>query len=222
MTPVLRLMFLFQINFNFKYQYPPYKIMHTLLGCFGVCMIITKKKEPTWRSLARRSWVAMHNRVSLNNSYKDVKICDSWYEFKNFAEWFKIQYDNGWWTKGWHLDKDIISRGGKLYSPETCAYVLPALNLAFVQAFNKFTNYNAARGVVRIQSPDRDIPDVFSASFDYDGMTYHLGEFDYELYAFFTYKWAKEEFLQERATEIKHKLNPKMYEAIMSYRIQPR
>lgn len=30
--------------------------------------------------------------------------------------------------EGWHLDKDILLKGNKVYSPETCAFVPAKIN----------------------------------------------------------------------------------------------
>jgi hypothetical protein len=39
--------------------------------------------------------------------YKDVKICEEWYNFQNFAEWFENNY-NPETMQSWQLDKDIL------------------------------------------------------------------------------------------------------------------
>ena len=63
-----------------------------------------------------------------NPSYIGTSVCSEWLYATAFKKWMEQQ--------DWHgkcLDKDIIVPGSKLYSPETCAFVLPATNL-FVTA----------------------------------------------------------------------------------------
>ena len=61
-------------------------------------------------------------------TYIGTRVCSEWLSATAFKKWMEQQ--------DWHgkcLDKDIISPGSKLYSPDTCAFVLPATNL-FVTA----------------------------------------------------------------------------------------
>ena len=56
-------------------------------------------------------------------SYIGTSVCREWVYATAFKSWMEQQE---WHDKS--LDKDIISPGSKLYSPETCAFVLPATN----------------------------------------------------------------------------------------------
>ena len=56
-------------------------------------------------------------------SYIGTSVCNEWLYASAFRKWMEQQ--------DWHgkcLDKDIIAPGSKLYSPETCAFVLQATN----------------------------------------------------------------------------------------------
>ena len=161
----------------------------------------------------------MHTRVKDLSDTTGVLVTSEWHDFKNFHIWFEEQRDNGWWQHGWHLDKDIISKGKRIYSPENCAYVPPHINLLFVQAFNRHTNFAAARGVNRIKGIAHD---TYRASFKAEGKVYQVGDYDSEFEAFFMGKFAKEQYIQDQANKLKDNLNPKMYEALMSYRVMPR
>ena len=63
-------------------------------------------------------------------TYIGVSVCSEWLYASAFKKWMEQQ---DWQDKS--LDKDIIAPGSKLYSPETCAFVLPATN-SFVTASN--------------------------------------------------------------------------------------
>ena len=61
-------------------------------------------------------------------SYIGTSVCSEWLYATAFKKWMEQQ--------DWHgkcLDKDIIAPRSKLYSPDTCAFVLPATN-TFVTA----------------------------------------------------------------------------------------
>ena len=56
-------------------------------------------------------------------SYTDTSVCSEWLSATAFKKWMEQQ--------DWHgkcLDKDIIVPGSKLYSPESCAFVLATTN----------------------------------------------------------------------------------------------
>ena len=56
-------------------------------------------------------------------SYSGTSVCSEWLYATKFKEWMEKQ---DWRDKS--LDKDIIVPGSRLYSPETCAFVLTATN----------------------------------------------------------------------------------------------
>ncbi len=75
------------------------------------------------------AWTRMLERcysekfLESNPSYIGVSACSEWLSATEFKKWMEQQ---DW--EGKCLDKDIIAPGNKLYSPETCAFVLQATN----------------------------------------------------------------------------------------------
>ena len=67
-----------------------------------------------------------------NQSYTGTSVCSEWLSAAEFKKWMEQQ---DW--QGKCLDKDIIVPRSKLYSPDTCAFVL--------QATNKFVTASDAR-----------------------------------------------------------------------------
>jgi hypothetical protein len=57
-------------------------------------------------------------------TYIGTRVCSEWLSATAFKKWMEQQ---DWRDKC--LDKDIIVPGSKLYSPETCAFVLNETNL---------------------------------------------------------------------------------------------
>lgn len=56
-------------------------------------------------------------------TYRECKVCDNWLLFSNFAAWHEDNY-----TEGFTLDKDILKKDNKEYSPENCCYVPKIVN----------------------------------------------------------------------------------------------
>lgn len=74
-------------------------------------------------------WVSMIARCYSDKylkrypTYRDCSVCEEWLIFSNFKEWMVKQ---DW--QGKHLDKDLISTGNKVYSPETCLFISNEIN----------------------------------------------------------------------------------------------
>lgn len=62
-------------------------------------------------------------------TYKNVTVCEEWHNFQNFAKWFEENY-----VEGFDLDKDILVKGNKMYSPETCCFVPQEINALFTKS----------------------------------------------------------------------------------------
>lgn len=96
------------------------------------------KSELIWVCPIYSSWKRMIERVySKKNlerrpTYANVTIIPRWLMFSNFREW---ALSLGYYEECLVLDKDILSsKGIKIYSPETCAFVTKRSN-SFVLEF---------------------------------------------------------------------------------------
>ena len=78
-------------------------------------------------------------------TYKNVTCSEEWLLFENFYEWLHLQenFDKWYNEDKWCLDKDILVKGNKIYSPKTCCLVPQNVNTLF-------TKKNANRGKLPI------------------------------------------------------------------------
>ena len=79
------------------------------------------KYYATWKHMLQRCYSKKY--LESKPSYIDASVCNEWLSATAFKKWMEKQ--------DWHgkcLDKDIIVPKNKLYSPETCAFVLNATN----------------------------------------------------------------------------------------------
>jgi len=93
----------------------------------------TKDKGSNY-SLYYKLWICMLQRCNSDKeifkTYNNVKICDEWMNFQNFAEWVE---NNNWIPVESKLtitiDKDIYSDSDiRIYSPSTCCIIPKGLN----------------------------------------------------------------------------------------------
>lgn len=86
-------------------------------------------RKVVWRCPYYVRWISMLERcysipyLRKRPSYSDCVVCPEWYFFSKFKAWMETQ---DW--EGKHLDKDLIFRGNKIYSPSTCFFVPPVVN----------------------------------------------------------------------------------------------
>ena len=79
------------------------------------------KYYATWKRMLERCY--SKKLLESRPSYNGTSVCSEWLYASEFKKWMEQQ---DW--DGKSLDKDIIVRGNKLYSPDTCAFVLKATN----------------------------------------------------------------------------------------------
>lgn len=75
----------------------------------------------TWLDMIKRCYAPKLERIGIR--YGDVNVCESWWNFQNFAPWY---YDN--FVDGWHVDKDFLVKGSRYYSEDVCVFLPPDLN----------------------------------------------------------------------------------------------
>lgn len=74
-----------------------------------------------WKSMLERCYDKKYQARFA--SYDGCTVCKEWLTFSNFKRWMESQ---DW--KGKQLDKDILFKGNKVYSPSKCVFVDGALN----------------------------------------------------------------------------------------------
>lgn len=91
-------------------------------------------------------------------SYQDVLVSSEFANFQKFAEWCISQPGHD--KKGWHLDKDLLSKpNDRMYSPETCCFLPAAINIALR---NRVRNANKIRQLAEFHK-DELSPLVYEA-----------------------------------------------------------
>ena len=88
--------------------------------------VFTCKYYTVWTDMLKRCYSKKF--LESRQSYIGTSVCSEWLSATAFKKWMEQQD----WS-GKCLDKDIVVHGSKLYSPETCAFVLKATN-SFVTA----------------------------------------------------------------------------------------
>lgn len=110
------------------------------------------------------------------------------------------------------IDKDILKKGNKIYSPQTCVFVPKQINSLFV--FSKSRRGNLPVGV----SYDKE-QKKYQAYYTVNGKHIRIGRYDNLEEAFLAYKKRKEKYLKEVADLYKDKIPKKLYDAMYNWEI---
>jgi hypothetical protein len=168
-------------------------------------LILNLKKDERWvRSFCKnykqqytqsgRVWEDMKLRCTLDSSqqrkfpkYIGCTMSKNFEDFQFFVEWHMAQI--GFGLPGYHIDKDMLVPGNKLYSENTCVLIPAALNTFAVY-------HDASRGLYPV-GVSLHGSGKFSATVAINGKSKHLGLFTTPEKAFERYKTIKEKLAKE-------------------------
>ena len=170
-----------------------------------------KDAHESWRGMLRRCYDSQYQLRQ--PTYIGCEVCEEWHCFQNFAEWY---YENYYEIdeQRMALDKDIICKGNKIYSPDTCVFVPQDINKIF-------TKSNAKRGELPIGVSFKKKNDKYQASCS-DGSNHkeYLGLYDTIEDAFEAYKQYKEQVIKDMAEEYKDLIPEVLYNAMLNYEVE--
>ena len=160
----------------------------------------------TWREMVGRCHSPRIQRR--NPTYRGCEICSEWQYFSNFLKWYNANY-----IVGYQLDKDLLVKGNKIYSPETCCFIPQEINKIF-------TKTNSKRGVLPIGV--KAMGKRYQARLLRYDKSIHIGTYDTPEEAFQAYKQAKESYIKEVAIAYYKagKFGKRVYEALMKYEVE--
>lgn len=150
-------------------------------------------------------------------TYNECSVCEEWLLFENFEKWFN---ENFYYIENqiMEIDKDILIKNNKIYSPNTSVIVPHEINYLFIKKQNYRGNYPI--GVIYHK---RDHKYVASCSVLISrNNTYrkHLGYFDNPIEAFNAYKNFKESYIKSIANKFKNEIPQKLYKAMINYKVE--
>lgn len=172
------------------------------------------KSYTQWTNMLRRCYSDECQKA--HPTYKGCSVCEEWYNYSNFKNW----YDENYYEiegERMDLDKDILVKGNKIYSPDTCVFVTQNINKLFVKC-------NKARGELPIGVYFNKHAKKFMAycSVLINGKRQQkgLGLYNNIEEAFNAYKQFKEAYIKQIAEEYKDKIPNKLYEAMYNYEVE--
>ena len=144
-------------------------------------------------------------------TYLNVTVEDSWHSYENFEKWYNehhYEIDN----EIMNLDKDILFKGNKIYSSETCVFTPCRIN-------NLFVKCDALRGNLPM-GVRKNGKRYYASWYQNNEKIETPTMFDTPEEAFNAYKEFKENYIKQVADEYKDKIPQKLYDAMYKYEVE--
>lgn len=192
---------------------PNYKTLYNV-GYIGIGKYHSTDKINPKGTLPYQTWRGMFERCYDSKrhinapTYKSCKVDPYFHNFQNFAQW----YDENLWSNDCTvLDKDLLVKGNKIYSPNTCSLVDRRLN-------NMLFSFTKNKGI------------PIGVSYNKKGNVYEVqcdGEYicrtNNPIKGFYIYKKQKEKNIKQVANEYKSKypnFPEQLYQALINYEVE--
>lgn len=147
--------------------------------------------------------------------YVGCSVDERFKNFQYFAEWCQEQigFKETQSERFWQLDKDIVIRGNKVYSPETCVFVPTSINTFFCKS-------EKSRGTLPIGVSYHIQAKKFSSCCNDDkDKKQHLGLHNTPEEAFMVYKLYKEALARYTAEKWQGLVDKRVTDTLFNYKV---
>jgi len=173
---------------------------------------INNKEYSLWTSMLLRCY-----SKNQRETYKGCRVSENFKRNTFFYNWcnnqvgFNVKDEQG---RCWHLDKDILLKGNRCYSEDTCVFIPQQVNALL-------TKRQSLRGDYPIGTSLNRKSGKFQANCkNGDGKLVYLGLHNTPQEAFQVYKVFKESLIKEVANKHKDQLDTRAYDALMNYQVE--
>ena len=182
-----------------------------------------KTRENGKATRVYKTWTGMLERCydekcqEKHPTYKDCIVSEEWHNFQTFAEWY---YNNYYKIERerMELDKDILVKHNKIYSPDNCIFVPQTINKLFVKSDKSRGELVIGTSLCKNGKYQVNCsllnPETGKSKKEY------LGRYDSQEKAFEVYKYYKEKNIKEVANYFKEHIPKKLYDALYRYKVE--
>ena len=169
----------------------------------------------TWVNMMQRCYDSKYHEKY--PTYKDCGASDEFHNFQNFGMW---DSDNFYQVEDevMCLDKDILIKHNKIYSPDTCIYVPKTINSLFTKRQND--RGVSAIGTTPTENGKYEVQCCLINPETGKSKQEHLGTYDTELEAFEVYKYYKEKNIKMVADYYFGKISERLYNGMYNYIVE--
>jgi hypothetical protein len=174
------------------------------------------KEYDLWRDMLKRCGDKVKAK---HHTYIGTTCSENFKSYTFFYEWCQEQIgfgnnDEVGLRGAWQLDKDLLEKGNKLYSEDTCVFIPQRIN-------KLITKNEAKRGKHLIGTWWKAKRGHFITQCnDLNGERKHIGCFDTQKEAYEAYKTFKEDLIKQVAEQYKSQIDPRAYKALLEYTVE--
>jgi hypothetical protein len=177
-----------------------------------------EKKQHLWNNMHTRCYNSNYHKA--RPGYAECTICDQWLDEETGKQAFYDFVDGHYYTlesgECVDLDKDILIKGNKVYSPETCIFAPQSINVMFEHSIGK-EGRELPIGVTYIDKTKNH----YKASISIEGRTVALGYYSTPEEAFSIYKKHKEAAILAKADLYHDEIPEELYQAMIRWNVDP-
>ena len=156
------------VNFLKGYVKNYNKIIYGLHGYLGQGPYASEHRDENGKRVLHNEygiWRNIHERAgnfdSKHPSYKDVTVCEEWWNFQNFAKWYnERRYDTG--EDFLCIDKDLLVPGNREYAPDKCCLIPNSINEIFRNSQNS-KHYKGYSDIINTQNYEMSLNNCLNA-----------------------------------------------------------
>jgi len=188
-------------------------------GFYGVGNFVSKVKGKStteynrWSGILERCYDQV--KQEKQPTYTDCTLTNDWHNFQIFSEWFVNHPYN---SADCHVDKDLLIKGNKHYSPETCLIIPHEINEALTLTGASRGDYPVGVSK-RTDGRRKPYSAHITKTINCIKRKYGLGHFSTAIEAFMVYKAAKQSYIKSLAEIHREALDPRAFSALMNYTI---
>ena len=166
------------------------------------------KEYKLWSRMLQRCYdVKLQEKYT---TYVGCSVSENFKYYQHFKKWCHKQI--GFNKNGFELDKDLLVKGNKEYSEDTCVFLPHQIN-------STLTKSNKVRGKYPVGVTYDKKSSQFRAQITICGDHLAIGFYATPEKAFYAYKTVKEAYTKEVAEKWKDQIDPRAYEALMKYKV---
>jgi hypothetical protein len=170
-----------------------------------------------------RIWISMLQRCYLTSvqtkypTYIGCSVSENFKNFQWFAEWCNNQI--GFGIKGYQLDKDIIIKGNKVYSEDTCVFLPKPVNMFLTDCKRLRGSLPIGVTLHKLFRVNGKIDTYIRACISSDNKNISLGSYDTPEAAFAAYKEAKEAMAKQLAIKWAGMVDDRVITALNNFEV---
>lgn len=200
-------------NFKNKTVFNPLDKVSYGIGYYGIGRHLSQERAYfVWFDMLKRCY---DNKYLVKfPTYIGCEVCEDWHNYQIFADW----YDKNYYTienQKVQLDKDILIKHNKIYSPDTCVFLPEEINYIIL-------GRNKSRGKYPIGVYLHSDGKKFVAQcHDINKNMIYLGMYDTPQKAFSVYKKYKEKVIKQVAEKYRAIIPKRAFIALYNYVVDP-